>query len=353
MAKQVAKSSALQEYLRVLDVGSLRILEEQIIASIMRVADPVKAPVRLARHVSRFLINPRPIYSATVENGRLEYDSSSQRFNILLRAGKGPGSHDDPPTARLRFTYAHEVGHRFCFVHHNGDWKRAIQIVVSKLSGATRVRSLRTLTMLEERLCNDVAARLLMPDMLLTRVVETAASDSGQSSLSDIVLSVSRTFHVTNQCAMVRLEKAVRRGVLHPADGLCVFLLGWRPEHGRLNRKPSVLTSIIPRLLDGSKVRGSFPGADFKTFGGDLERLAYEFLNAREGVIESSITLHVGGGHSQWVPIRKDFSGKWDTITRRGLGDGGSVLVWGRIAQPLTNNSGFFHSTPCNYLGAA
>jgi hypothetical protein len=182
----------------------------------------------------------------------------------VLCAGKSLGSQDDPSTARLRFTYAHEVGHRFCFVIDNGDWRRAIQIVVSRLSGAARIRSLRTLTMLEERLCNDVAARLLIPDTLLARVVEAAACKCGQSSLTDIVLSVTRTFHVTNHCAMVRLEKAVRRGVLHTADGLCVFLLGYRPEHGRVIRKPAVMTSIIPKLLAGRKVRGAFPGADFE-----------------------------------------------------------------------------------------
>lgn len=327
MIKKVAQSSVLQKYLGVLNVNSLRTLEENIIASVMEATGHVHAPVRLAPHVSKFLINPRPIYSAAVENGRLEYDPHSKRFNIVLRKVDGVTAKDEPASGRLRFTYAHEVGHRFCFVDRNGEWQRAVQIVISNLGGAARIRALRSLTMFEERLCNDVAARLLIPDEMLKQMLEPLVHSQFQPSLADVIVNIASTFHVTRQCAIVRLQKAIRRGIVHMVDGFCAFLLVCGSEAGFGGPKPIVKTSIFPRLLEGKKVQSVFPGGDIGRFGGDLCVTAKGFIEHREGVFESSITVHMEDSLRNLVPIQRTLSGSWTTIGRKGFSEGGSVLL--------------------------
>ena len=64
----------------------------------------------------------------------------------------------------MRFTYAHEVAHRFFSVKEGGKWCRARDLATSDLPLADEMKQKITLSRIEEGLRNSIARRVLIPD---------------------------------------------------------------------------------------------------------------------------------------------------------------------------------------------
>ncbi len=130
--------------------------------------------------------------------------------------------------SRRRFTLAHELAHTFFFdltcsppVYKGEDSPREQRVV--------------------ERLCNEGANALLLPDRLLTKHSRKISSLSLTS-----LRKISRAFDVSLQSCCIALE---RIGFWRPFRGQVVILLGEAPTCRRGISGPMVLYRYVPPRL--------------------------------------------------------------------------------------------------------
>ena len=155
-----------------------------------------------------------------------------QRFVIYLNRSQDQrgGTSGTEAADRLdRFVYAHEFAHRFFFVRVGDGWSRALGEIVRQADASERYGIARLISQTEERICNNVATRLLVPREQLEQVIqETIETRTGaEHILIDILANVSQRFQVSWWCASRRIA-ALKPVALAGALGasFCFLLLG-------------------------------------------------------------------------------------------------------------------------------
>jgi len=341
-------------YLSLLGTKSLADLEESIVA---RVLDCVRAlpraqfpPVKLSKVVNNFDIEPIPRFDPSIPDGRLHFDSTQNRFLITLgrelRRSCGYNTADlfDPEagvtqdrllTRRLRFTYAHEVAHRFCYFEENGHWSRALRAATANRGPALTDR--RRLELNEEQLCNRVAGRLLVPRDLLVEYIHQRLSSNSDLSVLDFqkeIRSAANLFEVSEDCLLVQLQRAAERDQLTLPSNLCAFSLRLSDRSGASQRAARTLRiqiALLPSCVDGVQLCRIFPGLAARHLGPAFSSWLCDLRKSgnktRSGQLNVPITLHTNSDRpsSQLFTL----SGWW----KNNRTDTNSVLLWGFLGQ--------------------
>ena len=244
-----------------------------------------------------FLIQRRPERSGASGRGHIEFDTTRQRFVIVLGGAleRGRGAVETVALVRFeRFVYAHEFAHRFFFVRVGDGWSRALAEVVEASSGAERFKIARSVPGIEEKICNNIATRLLVPREHLDRAIrETMSTETNtRHLLVNILRNVSRRFEVSWWCAARRIA-AVRTPELKAAWGpsYCYLLLG-RSVHtgaGRGKSRLRVLDFWWPEEVAGEPIKPAFPGLGLSHLGEEFAERASSLEETRQMETETKI----------------------------------------------------------------
>ena len=283
--------TSYRRYLSLLGCTSVCDLEDRIVGQVL---DAIRetcrdvVPVRLSRIAGRFQIDPIPKFDTTVPHGRLTYDSALRKFIITLGArewcnessvtaselfGDSYPTIDPVVTRRLRFTYAHEMAHRFLFVERDASWVRAMAESCTARPGSARARELRRLGFNEERLCDRVAGRILVPEDLLSAILTPqfrAVSEGQPFDFGRMVKALSDHFAVSGECMLVQVQRALDRGKVTAPEGFCAFLIRESETMGsglRASRKLRVRSAIVPKRIADTDIVQVFPGLGLDNLG--------------------------------------------------------------------------------------
>jgi hypothetical protein len=334
-------------------------LEGKIVSQIQKrlreTADQGFSAVRLSPIVDSFGIEPIPRFDPQVRNGRLHYDREQGRFVITLGhlgntyAGQSPGLLDarwtgieDPLlTRRLRFTYAHEVAHRFCFFQEGAHWMRALEAAVLDKRTSTKFEDSSRLELNEERLCNRVAGRLLVPEDVLCGYMHSRLQRESSSLIFDLnreLCLAASLFKVSEDCVFIELQKAAERGTIAFPTNLCAFSVKVSNQIGPKKiglRKLRVRTALLPNYFNGFKLKRIFPGMDAENLGAAfyswISDSRWEAVKNSTGEIEIPIILLTENGetNSKRLILRGwfRFNGRTEDKTNQG------ILVWGFLCE--------------------
>ena len=332
-----------QEYLALLQrqnlhlahVGSVQGLGDAVVQQVRRKLQVCRTwmnpPIRLARVAEEFLIQRRPERSSESSRGYIEFDAARQRFVIYLnrsRDQRGWGSGTEIGDRLDRFVYAHEFAHRFFFVRVGDGWSRALGEIVRQADGSERYGIARLISQTEERICNNVATRLLVPrEPLEEAIQETIATRTrGGHLLIDILANVSQRFQVSWWCASRRIA-ALKPVALAGAWGssFCFLLLGEsvRTGAGRGRSALRVLDFWWPEEVGGSLVKQAFPGLRVSHLGAEFAERAGALRGRGRGRVNEEICWPMRLVSKTRKPIRailRGFCRTWSvTVERRYL----------------------------------
>jgi hypothetical protein len=265
-------SFVLAKYLEALGAESFQALEDRTVNTLLRAwkasaNGTPRLPVRLSNVVEAFDILRRPRVIEGRQDGDIRFDEEYRRFQITLYSENPDLSLDELASRypRTRFTYAHEVAHRFCYVEDGGQWLRALDIATAHLDHAVRLQHRITLGRREEGFCNSVARRVLIPDEYMRGMCKV---DEWLGSGPDFSRRLSETAHkfgVSWQCLFVSLKRCLPSGL---PDPYCVMTAGRSAgpvtQRGRVALR--LLTGILPTSARDRDV-GWHTGLDLSTLG--------------------------------------------------------------------------------------
>ncbi len=321
------RDSAQTRYLQLLKAPSIKALEDRVVDILLEAVrqrrTSQKLPVRLSTVANRFSILPKPKLASGIPDGQIDYETGGGHFVITLCTPFPERPLKEQPfRTRMRFTYAHEVAHRFFFVSERGTWTRARDVVTSSLPPAEELRQKITLGRIEESLCNSIARRVLIPDEGLREIDPEHWFRRGHDFFQCLTTAAKR-FGVSRDCLIVRLQS---KTVNAPR---IAFLIG--RSRGTVLRRGNfglrVITWLGPKNDEMLSKRRLHPGSEWRHFGPS----ACEFVEAClqneqkfEGAV--SVTLEMANGcsrtlHGWWSVLE---AGRQEKRPRR-------VLLWGDL----------------------
>lgn len=274
----------------------------------------------------------------TIRRAAIEYDRQSDEFVIVL--ADNPRIHGPDAGAReaivkhQRFSYAHEFAHRFLFVRREGTWTRALAVVARTPQNVPPLVVARKLTTLEERVCNDVAGRLLVPEDALRGVIDTAVRSSTEpkSHIWRVASTVSGTFGVSWWCAVRRSVMLMPPSLQEALGPSFAFLLfGTSSAKGGTSSatKPRVLDYHWPGRIGTVRIRPLFPGMALDNLGSEITSQVRKLLAGdgwSSGEYSSGLVVHDGSGAERRVVIRGWWRG-WAVGSERQVAVHGNLEI--------------------------
>jgi hypothetical protein len=344
-----------RRYLELLDASSIADLEERIvddIQSAVTTKSGEELPVRLSRIAQLFSVDPKPLFDTKIPLGQISYDPEIGNFVIRLGLSEFERSHrnkgdtlyeevmsaqDDPiMTRRLRFTYAHELAHRFLFVRQNDAWVRAVEAACRAKRATAAAAEIRRLKTVEEQLCDRIAGRLLVPPDRLKAHLEKRFATGGTIDFADTVEQLADKFAVSRECMLVQIQRALRKGVLSSPGEFCALLIreSRRKGTGSIGyKKLRVEVSIMPPQIQDGEASPWFPGIA-------VEELGKEFLEFVQSV-QSNPDRMSGDIRLQVKILKKAVSrdeerkafldGWWRSSGRKTRYSSAPILIWGKL----------------------
>jgi hypothetical protein len=338
-------SSGRRQFLNLLEAPDLQTLEDRIVGQVVGSLREMKIdemlPIRLSRVAPQFSVRPTPEYISGSHDGEIRYDQETRLFIIRLCCDRGQLPLDDVrQLPRLRFTYAHEMAHRFFFVQKAQGWIRALEAVTVALKPSLRLQELVTLSRIEEGLCNNIARRLLIPDKLLESHCPLSDWFGAGEQLFQLLTREARAFGVSRQCLLVRLQKAADGDLVKLGGPNCLILVG--TTRGAITSrgpmKLRVVTAILPHILEDLEIRRAHPGLGCEKLGEEV----YDFTRSRLMSGQPSfgaVHLHVrlaGTCEGEGVLRTATLDGWSQILKSTEKSDGRSILLWGSLAARET-----------------
>ena len=314
------KISSKRSYLGLLGAKTTHEVEARIvhqIAAALAESGKNTIPLRLSTVARGFSILPVPQFVSIDHDGEIAFDEKIARFVIRLRRPEQPTSMRSlGSNPRYRFTYAHEMAHRFFFVEHGGTWKRALDVATAGLDLASRLREKITLSRIEEGMCNSVARRILIPDSFLSTHCPLDEWFSEGSKFFSLLTSAARSCCVSRDVLLLRLEKS------RSFDGGFAMIIGFStgPVIHRGRRLLRVLSGLLP---SGEESNGLaiYPGIPVQDLGLEMVQFAAEAVRSADSVTrEFRLPLRKSNGNLSAI------AGWW-----RSLGKDERFIMWGRL----------------------
>lgn len=356
MPEHVQEDEAVRRrYLDLLGASDIPTLERSIVDQILRSIprrSPIDVPVRVSRGASQLLVDTNPRFSVSVPEGRIAFDETLKQFVVTLNsryenvrlqdaaAGMSTETVVSSLLLRGRFTYAHEIAHRFCFVSTEEGWVRAIDVATREMDDpASCIRAVRRLVALEEWLCNSVAGKVLIPDEVLSEDVGTLfPSDSfpGDESFYGNVCSLANKLLVSRECLLYRIQRAIQLRTIEASDSFCMLLVSHtdRTPRGRSFWRSRVRRAIVPRVISGVSI-SALAGVETHTLGPEACRMIGNLLEAGwrqpHGRLETPVMLPSAARSRAPRPVVAKLLGWWQDFgpgQREGFRD---LLLWGQL----------------------
>jgi hypothetical protein len=316
------------KYLQLLGAPNVKTLENQIVDTILGAVrqrhSGRRLPVRLSSVANDFCISPVPHLTHGAHDGHLEYQEHSGQFVITLCTPfPDRPLREQPNQSRMRFTYAHEVAHRFFFVNQHGKWARARDLATSNLPLAEEMKHKITLSRIEEGLCNSIARRVLIPDIELDAVDLRDWFGKGKGFI-DLLTATARKFGVSRDCLLVRLQRNRVSGP-HVA-----FLVG--RSRGTVHKKGALGLRIATWLCSQDResvgVQRLHPGFEWSNFG----RTAFESVESwMQNRSESEGSFEILLKFSREESL--SFRGWWSLLNTTPVRTETSrILLWGELS---------------------
>jgi hypothetical protein len=328
-------------YYQLLSTDSLtsyvRAISSQLIAALGRLAGP---PVRLSTIAARFQIDPIPRFGLVEGDGRIDFVREGNKFIITIQGPAPPArinnalfddfNHSDDLIARQRFTYAHEMAHRFFYVSTEDDgWVRALSVAAADATPGTRNEQLRRLIKREEAACNTIARTVLVPPVLLAELFGGSLSSQPSSMFLVALRRLAKTFRVSEECALIRIQQASDEGTLALRSGFCCFLLSESSRVGAGQRARRGLRLKISLLsVGGQLLRSPFPGIQAHNLGEAFyERVVEAMDQEAPPAVELNIPIQLlrKDGNFQSFNLKGWCTPRPDTYGR-------SLWIWGDLS---------------------
>jgi hypothetical protein len=338
---------ALLTYLELLEADTLGQLEERSVASLkhaLQSSGQLSPPFRLSACAKEFFIEPNPSFVASGAEGYIRFDEGSGRFVIRLPSSainnqKGRNLFQVGELELLqrhRFTYAHEFAHRFFFVARGGTWVRAVKLVAESLERRDRGRGADYLSRIEEKLCNNIARRVLVSDEVLAR--HLGGGSAGLSLDADPqffmkIASAAAECGVSADVMLVHFEKSSGKAWERDGDFFAAIIASSdRKGEGRRGRTDLRARVIVwgPRASGAGGIRRPFPGISVGNFGEPFRKFALDGLRrGRRAAGEVDVPLNIMPKGATRRVAR--LLGRWQVVTTAAATDGGSIAVWGTL----------------------
>lgn len=326
----MSKLKIRREYLNLLGEPSKADLEQKIVRTVRVALDACgrsRPPIRLSAVAEQFKIRPSPEIVRKNQTSTIEFDEESGQFRIYLNPSVvGPRTETDSQVGshrNLRFTYAHEFAHRFLFVESRERWERALRLVVAARPSFERLSAARTLSILEERLCNRAAGRLLAPEEELVACITgtlDAYAREDASAIWPAIDAIADRFQISSWCAVRRLADVRATGALERlGPSFCFMLIGISSGKGLAGKSRSdirVIDLIWPDIVGGRQIRPPFPGLALSNLSVELTKAVGDILATStplKGSIECPILIEdeQEGGAGRRSRRRALLKGAW------------------------------------------
>jgi hypothetical protein len=294
-------------------------------------------PIRLSTVADRFLIRPKPEMISGNHDGQIDFDSQSGQFVIkLCRTGDSPSVNKGGGLARLRFTYAHEMAHRFFFIQHSNSWIRALDAAVAGLTVSATMKERITLNRIEEGMCNNIARRLLIPDDSLISDCKIREWFNEGQAFFRFLADEAKTFGVSIDCLLVRLQKASRTTEMVWRDSSFAIVIALSRGHvlRRGDLKPRIVTALMPQNIGDFQPQQIYPGFSFEKFGDEAVEAIASLLSSGSqkcGRTRQRVTLL---GKKGAKSSKEDFfvDGWWQMLSPE-RAQSPRLLLWGKLKQ--------------------
>jgi hypothetical protein len=312
--------TAEAHYLKMLRADTVKDLEEQFVSTLLEhLSDQIlnqSLPIRLSKIAPKLQIQSRPQFINGFHDGELRFDAAKQKFIINLCNPES--AVQERSLRRQRFTYAHEMAHRFFFVpDENQGWTRAIDLTTAAVTADSKLQTRRRLNDIEEPLCNRIAQRVLMPDDLLSSRCKLHDWFDGEQNFYESLSGTANDFGISRECLIVGMGDAIKRKILKFDAGWswCLFILN--RSQGLINRRGKealrISVNIFPREVDGQLIRAPYPYCEVRYLGREAE----EFFG------KAFVQPQPSGG-------RVDLTLSLTLIKPKGAGVSGRLLGWWR-----------------------
>lgn len=341
--RERAVRNSLDKYLGILNAESttshVKGIIDRIVA-VVRAKQGTLLPVKLSAIVPEFSMEPVPRYEIGITHGRLEYNLVNGLFEIILPERARPlSTHNFLPdlewfahqSARARFTYAHEVAHRFFYVQGDGSWRRALEVAVEGEIGSARLASIRSISAAEEAACNRIAGEVLVPQDLLSPLAKLNLVDVTQSpnvTFSKRISELARLFQVSLECMMVQVQRAIDRRSLEVGSNFVALTIARSTTKGGgvgTMTKPRIASSLVPPTVDQS-LASIFTGLAVDNLGAEFSEMIRNIMDrdAQGGDFSCSLRTKLSR-----FEISSKLSGYWIS---RGPSNMKRVFIWGNVA---------------------
>jgi len=335
--RQTAIATARRQYLDLLNSRDVESLENGIIENLLSALGEAgafwKLPIKLSRVASKFLIEPRPQIVEGDRDGEIEFDHTSETFRIKLFSDGRSSLRELGRMPRYRFTYAHEVAHRFFFVNKGNEWLRVIDLVSDREDPVERIRSRRYLNWLEERTCNRIAARVLIPQQLIEEFELVDALVEEDTNFYGRLSEMARRFGVSRECLLVRIQDELSvKGKAKPRCINIVMVVSYSKglQSTRSHFVPRIKVVSAPKIIEGHKLKRLYPGMEISKLGEEAYDLLASLLDQRrrESEKEIDVPLPSATANAHGPPRLK---GRARIVCVKGGSSSTKVFVWGRL----------------------
>ncbi|MEA2558946.1 MAG: IrrE N-terminal-like domain [Acidobacteriota bacterium] len=305
-------------------------------------------PVRLNKIAPHFQVRALPRSISSHGEASINFDQQAGEFVISLGSRCNVDSRKQIPLwqgdferRRLRFTYAHELAHRFCFVGENSSWLRAIHLIARGLQGTERSRVVRILGPLEEAICNTVASRLLVPDLYLQEFIgRWGGKVDPCGDFFSLVTVGAHDFEVSRECFLGAIKDASERGVIELGRNFFSVVVHESDRKGR-SRSPRWLPRVMFPIVGVASQLGTvlppFPGMAVSGLGSEIAELINKSTTSDKGcgsigsipLILKVRQLQKVETQSREILVDFRFHGWWRTWSQQERRR--TILVWGQL----------------------
>ena len=219
-------------------------------------------------------------------------------------------------------------------------WVRAITLAVSP--DKSNIQAVRSLTTHEERLCNRVAGRLLVPEDLLIQETEQRIGNLRERGIIDIdrlVRQLSDAFAVSGECVLVQLQRAIQAGTISFGPEFCMFWVGESSTSGsgqQTSRKRRALISVLPDTVGTLQIGRIFPGLSTENFGVEFDSFVRSIFDKlgqiRSGEVRTTLLLRPRDRDRSTRPREFELRGWWRIRGGVGSEKPPRMLMWGRLS---------------------
>jgi hypothetical protein len=333
------RSNAVTKYSRLTGASRSPLYFEQAAHEILtKIGEEsgVSVPISLSKVADAFTVEARLRDSKTAApEGCLSFDKELGRFivyvklqsaqSVLFLEGLSP---------RQRFTFMHEIAHRLFFVQEEKLWVRALEKVLSMSPSIYRTAIAGFLHRLEEKLCNEIAYRVLVPSGYIHEALSKTQylNEAGlwQAALPDLIGSVANACQVSLEVSLLRILKAGRAKELHLPGSFILLIIELSPE--RPNGLKKVSLAFAPSSLDTTKIKSIYPGITPYHLGLAFNEFCSEVLTVNSVKDSSTINIPVKlvsrqkkGAKDRYIEAELD--GYWRIFP--GSNGNRRAMVWG------------------------